>query len=61
MFRGNFWNSGAERWVIRIGANDGWPEPLGELVRMAYQLVLKCVDEKKQATHANGQPVSVIG
>jgi hypothetical protein len=35
-------------------------EALGELVQTAYQVVLKCVDEKKQATHVNGQPVSVI-
>jgi hypothetical protein len=35
-------------------------EALGEMVRTAYQSLPKYVDEKKQATHVNGQPASVI-
>jgi hypothetical protein len=38
---------------------DGTQSP-SELIRTAYQAVPEYVDEKKQATHVNGQPVSFI-
>jgi hypothetical protein len=44
-------------WLER---NGGWHATKGELIRTAYQAAPEFVDEKKQATHANGQPVSFI-
>jgi hypothetical protein len=36
-------------------ADGTWPP--SELIRTAYQSILQCADENKQATHMNGQPV----